>query len=95
MNGLLWGTPEEIIQKLAKRITQIRKRKKISQLQLNKMSSVSYGSIKRFETTGQISLIYLTQIAIALDYHELMKLVKILTNNNYDDILEMFRRMCI
>ena len=31
------------------------------------MSSVSYGTIKRFEITGQISLIYLTQIAIALD----------------------------
>lgn len=30
------------------------------------MSSVSYGSIKRFETTGQISLLSLTKIATAL-----------------------------
>ena len=31
------------------------------------MSGVSYGSIKRFEATGQISLLSLTKIAIALD----------------------------
>jgi hypothetical protein len=31
------------------------------------MSGVSHGSIKRFETTGQISLISLTKIAMALD----------------------------
>ena len=30
------------------------------------MSNVSYGTIKRFELTGQISLLYLTQIANAL-----------------------------
>ena len=28
---------------------------------------VSYGSIKRFETTGQISLVSLTKLAMALD----------------------------
>lgn len=31
------------------------------------MSGVSYGSIKRFETTGMISLLSLTKIAMALD----------------------------
>lgn len=67
MENLLWETPEEIVQKVAKRLKLIRKRKKITQLQLSKMSSVSYGTIKRFEITGQISLIYLTQIALALD----------------------------
>lgn len=30
------------------------------------MSGVSLGSIKRFETTGQISLISLTKVAMAL-----------------------------
>lgn len=67
MENLLWETPEEIVQKVAERLKLIRKRKKITQLQLSKMSSVSYGTIKRFEITGQISLIYLTQIALALD----------------------------
>ena len=31
------------------------------------MSGVSYGSIKRFEGSGQISLLSLTKIAMALD----------------------------
>ena len=31
------------------------------------LSNKCYGSIKRFETTGQISLLSLTKIAIALD----------------------------
>lgn len=31
------------------------------------MSGVSYGSIKRFETTGQISLLSLTKLAMALE----------------------------
>ena len=31
------------------------------------MSGVSYGSIKRFEMTGKISLLSLTKIAMALD----------------------------
>ena len=31
------------------------------------MSGVSYGSVKRFESTGQISLLSLTKIAMALD----------------------------
>ena len=66
MVEMLWETPEETIKNVALRVKQIRKRKKISQLQLSKMSNVSYGSIKRFELTGQISLLYLTQIANAL-----------------------------
>ena len=66
MARLYWETPEEINLNLAKRVVDLRKRKKISQLQLSKMSNVSYGSIKRFETTGQISLLSLTQIAVAL-----------------------------
>ena len=31
------------------------------------MSGVSYGSVKRFESTGQISLLSLTKVAMALD----------------------------
>ena len=34
------------------------------------MSGVSYGSVKRFESTGNISLLSLTKIAIALDLAE-------------------------
>ena len=67
MEQLVWETAEELDQKLAQRVRKIRKRRSISQMKLASMSGVSYGSIKRFETTGQISLISLTKIAMALD----------------------------
>lgn len=67
MTGLVWETAEELDQKLAGRVRNIRKRRSISQKKLADMSGVSYGSIKRFETTGQISLLSLTKIVIALD----------------------------
>ena len=64
--ALVWETAEELDQKLADRVRNIRKRRSISQQKLAEMSGVSYGSVKRFETTGQISLISLTRIAMAL-----------------------------
>lgn len=66
MEALVWETAEELDQKLADRVRNIRKRRSISQQKLAEMSGVSYGSVKRFETTGQISLISLTRIAMAL-----------------------------
>ena len=66
MERLVWETAEELDQKLAQRVRNIRKRRSISQEKLAAMSGVSHGSIKRFETTGQISLISLTKIAMAL-----------------------------
>ena len=67
MSGLVWETAEELNQKLAERVRNIRRRRSISQQKLADMSGVSYGSIKRFEQTGQISLLSLTRIAMALD----------------------------
>ena len=67
MERLVWETAEELDQKLAQRVRNIRKRRSISQEKQAAMSGVSHGSIKRFETTGQISLISLTKIAMALD----------------------------
>lgn len=51
------------------------------------MSGVSYGSIKRFETTGQMSLISLTRIAMALDIAD--ELREILSNMPYQNIQEV------
>lgn len=70
MEGLLWETAEEMNLNLARRVRRIRKRRRISQERLSEMSGVSYGSVKRFESTGNISLLSLTKIAIALDLAE-------------------------
>ena len=66
MNCFQWETAEEMNLNLAKRVKNIRKRRKISQEELSNKSGVSYGSIKRFESTGMISLLSLTKLAIAL-----------------------------
>lgn len=63
----VWETAEEIDQQLAARMRNIRRRRSISQEALSQMSGVSYGSVKRFEATGKISLLSLTKLAIALD----------------------------
>lgn len=60
-------TPGEIDKIIAERIRNIRKRRKLSQKRLSEKSGVSLGSVKRFETSGEISLISLTKIAIALE----------------------------
>ena len=66
MKEYVWETAEEIDLQLAKRISRVRKRRGITQEQLSTQSGVSFGSIKRFERTGQISLLSLTKIATAL-----------------------------
>lgn len=66
MISLQWETAEEMDKNLALRVRNIRKRRKISQEALSAKSGVSYGTIKRFESTGMISLLSLTKIAIAL-----------------------------
>ena len=66
-NFLNQKTPNEIARNLAEKIKQQRKKLKVSQQELAQKSSVSLGSIKRFETKYEISLQSLIKIAIALD----------------------------
>ena len=87
MENFIWETAEELDQKLAQRVRNIRKRRSISQEKLASMSGVSYGSIKRFETSGQISLISLTKIAMALDISDDIR--NLFTTVPYRDIQEV------
>lgn len=87
MSVLVWETAEELNQKLADRVRNIRRRRSISQQKLADISGVSYGSIKRFEQTGQISLLSLTRIAMALDIAG--ELRNLFTEVPYQDIQEV------
>ena len=87
MSALVWETAEELNQKLPERVRNIRRRRSISQQKLADMSGVSYGSIKRFEQTGQISLLSLTRIAMALDIAG--ELRNLFTEVPYRDIQEV------
>ena len=87
--AFVWETPEEINLALAKRLAGIRKRRGLTQEQLSEKSNVSFGSIKRFETSGQISLISLTKIAVALDCVDELK--NLFTEVKYNSIEEVIR----
>lgn len=73
MFGFLEATPDEINKEIAARVRTVRKRRKISQVKLSEKSGVSLGSVKRFESTGEISLLSLTKIAIALNVEQELK----------------------
>ncbi|MDC0584715.1 helix-turn-helix domain-containing protein [Bacteroidales bacterium] len=60
-------TPNDVSQELAKRHKALRKQLKLSQAELAERSGVSLGSLKRFETTGQISLESLLKLAHLLN----------------------------
>ncbi|MBQ9234319.1 MAG: helix-turn-helix transcriptional regulator [Lachnospiraceae bacterium] len=84
---IVWETPEDINKTIANNLINIRKRKKISQKRLSDMSGVSYGSIKRFETTGEISLSSLTKLAVSLDISDDLK--NLFTGISYNNIQEV------
>ena len=87
--SFVWETPEEINLALAKRLSRIRKRRSLSQVQLSEKSNVSYGSIKRFETSGQISLLSLTRLCVALGCVEEIR--SLFTQVEYGSIEEVLR----
>ena len=87
--AFIWETPEEINMALAQRLIRIRKRRNLSQQLLSERSNVSFGSIKRFETSGQISLISLTKLCVALGCVDEIK--NLFTNVEYASIEEVLR----
>ena len=70
-------------------IMRCRKERKLTQEQLSEKSNVSYGSIKRFETSGQISLLSLTKLCVALGCEDEIK--RLFTAVTYDSIEEVLR----
>jgi transcriptional regulator with XRE-family HTH domain len=66
ISRIILKSPTEINKEIADRIRKIRKRKKLSQKELGARAGVSLGSVKRFESTGNISLLSLTKMAMVL-----------------------------
>lgn len=60
-------TQESTLKGIVERVKTKRKQMKLSQRHLSQKSGVTYSSIRRFETTGEISLSSLLKIAHALD----------------------------
>ena len=59
--------PSDILLLIAQNIVALRKEMGWTQQELSEKSDVSYGSIKRFETTGKISLESLLKIVESLN----------------------------
>ena len=72
---------------LAVRIRTRRREGKISQAEMAKRSGVSLASIRRFETTGEISLASLVRIASVLGYEN--DFDKLFERKNYQSITEI------
>lgn len=87
MDALIWEKPEEIDKKLAQRVSMVRQRKYITQEELSGLCDVSYNSIRRFESSGKISLLSLTKIAMALGCTD--ELRNIFTKIPYWDMQEV------
>lgn len=85
----LFKQPNDVKLELAQKIKRIRKSKGYTQQELAKRTQVSYGSIKRFEQTGEISLIHLLEIANILDVLEDFDL---LFNEREEEISDEVRR---
>jgi len=68
-------TPSEMQKRIARRARDLRLELNFSQQTLSEKSGVRYGSLKKFEQTGQISLESLLKLAVILgcmdDFHAL------------------------
>ena len=80
-------TPKEIQLRIAKNIRKRRKELKLTQEEFSKKSGVSFGSIKRFENTGEISLFSLIKIAIILGYEN--EFLNLFQQKQYSSIEEI------
>ena len=67
MLDIILKTPQELRHDIAVRAQARRLALNISQKELAARSGVSLGSVKRFETTGEISLTSLLSLALALN----------------------------
>ncbi|MBR8536653.1 helix-turn-helix transcriptional regulator [Carboxylicivirga sediminis] len=61
------STPDSVSKELASRHKALRKQLKLTQAELADRAGVSLGSLKRFETSGQISLESLLKLANLLN----------------------------
>lgn len=75
---------------IAQRLRRIRKIRKISRERLSVISGVSYASIRRFETTGEISFTSFVKIMMSLQRYE--DLDNLLTmDNEYKSIEDVIK----
>lgn len=63
---MILETPSEMAADAAGRFRRVRQSKKVTMKELSKSSGVPYSTIRRFESTGEISFLSLVKITSAL-----------------------------
>lgn len=82
-------TPSEFLKELSQKHRNIRKNAKLSQTELAERSGVSLGTLKRFESTGKISLESFLKLLLILN--RLTEIENLLQpDNNLDKIEKLF-----
>lgn len=81
--------PSDVLLELAQKAKNLRKSKKMSQVDLSARANLSLGSLKRFEQTGQISLESLLKIAFILGRLEEFDLL--FKRNEMEEIEKLFK----
>lgn len=82
-------SPSEISKALSNRVKQTRIRRSITQEELAERSGVSFGSVKRFEQTGEISLKHLILISKVLRCSEQWD--ELFSLSNYESMEELLK----
>ena len=82
------NSPKEIMILLSKKTIALRKQERLSQKELSERSGVAYASIRKFESTGIISLESLLKICEALK--RLTDFESILLPNNMKQKKDLF-----
>jgi transcriptional regulator with XRE-family HTH domain len=82
-------TPLDIARIVSANLRKRRKEMKLTQEEFSKKSGVSLGSIKRFETSYQISLISLIKIAFVIECSD--ELAGLFSQKKYNSIGDIIR----
>ena len=85
------STPKSIMQNLKDKFKQKRLSLNLTQEGLSNKSAVSLGSIKRFETSGQISFESLLKLAFVLDCLDDFKNIANKNDEQYDSMDDLLK----
>jgi transcriptional regulator with XRE-family HTH domain len=84
------SNPVAMMQGIAERVKRSRLELNLTQKELSMRSGVSFGSLRKFETTGEISLKSLLKIAITLDATD--EFMALFTRKQYQSIDELIQK---
>ena len=83
------NTSPDICKRISGNMRSLRRASGLTQAALSEKAGVSLGSLKRFETTGQISLASLANLAIALGVES--EMLDLFSAPHYSSIEEVIR----